>query len=103
MSFLMNRSVNLKSQHKHLKYTDEPLETADSPEPMPKSPQLWHHSEHERKQTEFYGHRCNVTDITEHRSGTEAQEDHRWADNMKHEIDSHVDISGTPSRSKASG
>ena len=72
----------------HLECTDDPLEMADPPEPLPESPQPWRHSERERKQTEFYGHRCNVTDITEPTSVNEAQADHRWADAMRHEIDS---------------
>ena len=71
----------------HLECTDEPLETPDSPEPLPEPPQQLHCSERERKQTEFYGHRCSVTDITEPKSITEAQMNHRWADAMKHEID----------------
>ena len=65
MSFLINRNVDLKSQHNwnhrntvyvHLECTDDPSETADPPEPLSDSPQPWGHSEHERNQTEFYGH-----------------------------------------------
>ena len=49
----------------HLECTDEPLETPDPPEPLPDSPQPQCHFERQRKQTEFYGYQCNVTDITE--------------------------------------
>ena len=57
--------MDLKKQHNrrqrntyvYLEYSDEPLETANSLEPEP--PLIRQHSEHVRKQTEFYGH-CSM-------------------------------------------
>ena len=46
------------------------------------------HSEWVRKQIEFYGYQCNVTDIKEPKSVSEAQANQIWADAMKNEIDS---------------
>ena len=48
----------------------------------------WHHSERVRKQTEFYGYQCHVTDTKEPKSVSEAQANQIWADTMKNEIDS---------------
>ena len=42
----------------YLKYSDESTDATNSSKPP-----LLIHSEHERKQTEFYGQRCNVTDV----------------------------------------
>ena len=67
----------------YLDYSDEPLEI-NSPEPsVPRR-----HSERVRKQTEFYGYQCNITDINEPKSVSEAQANQIWADAMKNEIDS---------------
>ena len=71
-----------------LEYSEEPLEMVDSSESLPPEPPLSRrNSEHHRKQTEFYGQRCNITDIKEPKSISEAQENQHWANAMKNEID----------------
>jgi len=75
----MYKNVDLKKQHNrrqrntyvYLEYSDEPLETAYSLQPEP--PLIRQHSEHVRKQTEFYEHWSNVTEIKEPKSVSEAQ------------------------------
>ena len=78
-----------------LEYSDEPAETVGLPESLPESPESLpepplprRHSERERKQTEFYGHRCNLTDIKEPKSISEAKENQQWVDAMENEIQS---------------
>ena len=66
-----------------LEYLDEPTDTTTSSEPP-----LLRRSEHERKQTEFYGQRCNVTDFKEPKSVSEAQTNQKWLDAMENEIGS---------------
>ena len=77
-----------QQKHVYLEYSDEPLETTDLPESLPESPLPRRYSERERKQTKFYGYRCNVTDINEPKSVSEAQANQKWADTMKNEMDS---------------
>ena len=67
----------------YLEYSDEPSDTTSSTEPP-----LLRRSERERRQTEFYGQRCNVTDIKEPKSVSEAQTNQKWLDAMKKEIGS---------------
>ena len=67
----------------YLEYSDEPLDTTSSTEPP-----LLRRSERERRQTDFYGERCNVTDIKEPKSVSEAQTNQKWLDAMEKEIGS---------------
>jgi len=66
-----------------LEYSDEIPENANVPKPP-----LLRRSERERKQTEFYGQRCNVTDIKEPTSVSEAQINEKQLDTMEKEIGS---------------
>ena len=66
-----------------LEYSDKPTDTTTSSEPP-----LLRRSERERKQTELYGQRCNVTDFKEPKSVSEAQTNHKWLDAMENEIGS---------------
>ena len=67
----------------YLEYSDEQTDATNSPEPL-----MLRRSERERKQTEFYGQRCNVADIKEPTSVSEAQTNQNWLDAMKKEVDS---------------
>jgi len=67
----------------YLEYSDEIPENANVPKPP-----LLRCSERERKQTELYGQRCNVTDIKEPISVSEAQTNEKWLDAMEKEIGS---------------
>ena len=62
----------------YLEYSDEPSDTTSSTEPP-----LLRRSERERRQTDFYGQRCNVTDIKEPKSVSEAQTNQKWLDAME--------------------
>ena len=66
-----------------LEYSDEAIDTTYLPEPP-----IPRHSEHERKQTEFHGQRCNVTDIKEPKSDSEAQANLKWLEAMENKIGS---------------
>ena len=68
-----------------LEYSDEAIDTNNIPVPEPPLPRR---SERERKQTEFYGQRCNVTDIKEPKSVSEAQANQKWLEAMENEIGS---------------
>ena len=67
----------------YLEYPDEPLDTTSSTEPL-----LLRRSERERRQTDFYGERCNVTDIKEPKSVSEAQTNQKWLNATEKEIGS---------------
>ena len=63
-------------------HSDEPSETADSPAPPPRR------SERERREPNYYGFQCNLSDVKEPKSVCDAQKSQEWADAMQAEMDS---------------
>ena len=63
-------------------HSDEPSETADSPAPPPRR------SERERRQPNYYGFQCNLSDVKEPKSVCDVQKSQEWADAMRAETDS---------------
>lgn len=70
-------------QQVYLEYPDEPSETVDLP--APPSPRR---SERERRQPNYYGFQCTLSDVKEPKSVSDAQESQEWTDAMQAEIDS---------------
>ena len=66
----------------YLKCSDEPLETVEP------SILAVRRSERERRQTHFYGFRCNLSDVKAPKSVNNALTNVQWVDAMKAEIDS---------------
>ena len=60
----------------------------NSLELLPEPPLPQHHSEHQKKHTEFYVYQCNMTDIKEPKSVSNTQANQNWADAMRNEINS---------------
>ena len=65
----------------YLEYSDEPSETIEPSVPAVRQ------SERERRQTGFYGFRCNLSDVKEPKSVSDALTNQEWVDAMKAEID----------------
>jgi len=65
-----------------LEYSDEPIKNTNVPKPP-----LLRRSEHERKQIEFYRQRCNITNVKEPKSVSEAQTNQEWLEAMENEIE----------------
>ena len=76
----------LRRRHNHLciylEYSDESSETVEPSIPVVRR------SERERRQTDFYGFRCNLSDVKEPRSVSDALTSQEWVDAMEAEIDS---------------
>ena len=66
----------------YLEYSDESSETVEPSIPVVRQ------SERERRQTDFYGFRCNLSDVKEPRSVSDALTSQEWVDAMEAEIDS---------------
>ena len=66
----------------YLECSDEPSETIEPLEPVVRR------SECERRQTDFYGYQCNLSDVKEPKSVSDALTNQDWVDAMKGEIDS---------------
>ena len=66
----------------YLEYSDESSETVEPSVPAVRR------SECERRQTNFYGFQCNLSDVKEPKSVNDALTNQEWVDAMKAEIDS---------------
>ena len=66
----------------YLECSDEPSETIEPSVPVVRQ------SERERRQTNFYGYQCNLSDVKEPKSVSDALTNQEWVDAMKAEIDS---------------
>ena len=66
----------------YLECSDEPSETIEPSVPVVRR------SERERRQTDFYGYQCNLSDVKEPKSVSDALTNQEWVDAMKAEIDS---------------
>ena len=71
----------------YLECSGEPSEAV-----QPSAPAV-RRSERERRQTDFYGVRCNMSDVREPKSVSDALTNQEWVDAMKAEIDSFHDNS----------
>lgn len=66
----------------YLECSDEPSETIEPSVPVVRQ------SERERRQTDFYGYQCNLSDVKKPKSVSDALTNQEWVDAMKAEIDS---------------
>ena len=66
----------------YLEYSHEPLETTGPSVPAVRR------SERERRQTDFYGFQCNLSDVKEPKSVSDALTNQEWIAAMRTEIDS---------------
>ena len=69
-------------RHVYLEYSDEPSETVEPPVSIPRR------SGRERRYPDYYGYQCNLSDVKEPNSVSDALTSQVWADAMKTEIDS---------------
>ena len=72
-------------RHVYLEYSDEPSETVEPPV------SILRRSERERRQPDYYGYQCNLSDVKEPKSVSDALTNQAWVDAMKTEIDSLCD------------
>ena len=72
-------------RHVYLEYSDEPSETVEPPV------SILRRSERERRQPDYYGYQCNISDVKEPKSVSDALTNQAWDDAMKTEIDSLCD------------
>ncbi len=76
------KSVYLEYSDENTETTSSDSETADTPEPVLRR------SDRERRQPNYYGHRCTLADVKEPSCVRDALEKQEWLDAMQTEADS---------------